>query len=260
MDAIVTAGGIPKPEDPLYANTQGAPKAMLEIAGKPMIQWVLDALSDSKHITQVIVIGLEKECGITCTKPLDFISNQGSMLSNIMAGGHRVLTLNPSAKVLLSVSSDIPTITGTIVDWMAEEAMQGDYEVYYNYILRDAMESRFPGSRRTFTRFKGAEVCGGDLNAFDPSILTADGAVWQELINARKNIFKQARVIGLDLLFQLLFRTITIEEAAIKASKRLELNAKAVDCPYPEIGMDVDKPFQLELLENDLMQREASRT
>ena len=78
MDAIVTAGGIPKPEDPLYANTPGAPKAMLEIAGKPMIQWVLDALSDSKHITQVIVIGLEKECGITCTKPLDFISNQGA--------------------------------------------------------------------------------------------------------------------------------------------------------------------------------------
>ncbi len=257
MDAIVTAGGIPEPDDPLYANTQGAPKAMLEIAGKPMIQWVLDALSDSKHVNQVVVVGLEKESGVTCTKPLDFIPNQGSMLSNIMAGGHRILTLNPGAKMLLSVSSDIPTITGAIVDWMAEEVMDGEYDVYYNYILRDAMESRFPGSKRTFTKFKGAEVCGGDLNAFQTHLLTADGAVWQELINARKNILKQAGIIGLDLLVKLFLRQLTIDEAAVKASKRLELKAIAVNCPYPEIGMDVDKPYQFELLQNDLIQREA---
>ncbi len=257
MDAIVTAGGIPEPDDPLYANTQGAPKAMLEIAGKPMIQWVLDALSDSKHVNQVVVVGLEKESGVTCTKSLDFIPNQGSMLSNIMAGGHRILTLNPGAKMLLSVSSDIPTITGAIVDWMAEEVMDGEYDVYYNYILRDAMESRFPGSKRTFTKFKGAEVCGGDLNAFQTHLLTADGAVWQELINARKNILKQAGIIGLDLLVKLFLRQLTIDEAAVKASKRLELKAIAVNCPYPEIGMDVDKPYQFELLQNDLIQREA---
>ncbi len=230
---------------------------MLEIAGKPMIQWVLDALSDSKHVNQGVVVGLEKESGVTCTKPLDFIPNQGSMLSNIMAGGHRILTLNPGAKMLLSVSSDIPTITGAIVDWMAEEVMDGEYDVYYNYILRDAMESRFPGSKRTFTKFKGAEVCGGDLNAFQTHLLTADGAVWQELINARKNILKQAGIIGLDLLVKLFLRQLTIDEAAVKASKRLELKAIAVNCPYPEIGMDVDKPYQFELLQNDLIQREA---
>ncbi len=230
---------------------------MLEIAGKPMIQWVLDALSDSKHVNQVVVVGLEKESGVTCTKSLDFIPNQGSMLSNIMAGGHRILTLNPGAKMLLSVSSDIPTITGAIVDWMAEEVMDGEYDVYYNYILRDAMESRFPGSKRTFTKFKGAEVCGGDLNAFQTHLLTADGAVWQELINARKNILKQAGIIGLDLLVKLFLRQLTIDEAAVKASKRLELKAIAVNCPYPEIGMDVDKPYQFELLQNDLIQREA---
>ena len=258
MDAIVTAGGIPEPDEPLYANTQGAPKALLEIAGKPMIQWVLDALSDSKHVTQVVVVGLEKECGITCTKTLDFIPNQGSMLSNIMAGGHRVLTLNPSASVLLTVSSDIPTITGDIVDWMAELVLNGQHDVYYNYILRDAMESRFPGSKRTFTKFKGAEVCGGDLNAFKTHLLTADGAVWQELINARKNILKQAGIIGLDLLIKLALRQLTIEEAARKASKRLEFKAMPVNCPYPEIGMDVDKPYQLELLQNDLSQRGAA--
>ncbi len=45
MDAIVIAGGIPEPGEPLYPYTQGKPKATLEISGKPMAQWVLDALN-----------------------------------------------------------------------------------------------------------------------------------------------------------------------------------------------------------------------
>jgi nitrite reductase/ring-hydroxylating ferredoxin subunit len=37
MDAIVLAGGIPLPEDPLYPYTQGHSKALVDIAGKPMV-------------------------------------------------------------------------------------------------------------------------------------------------------------------------------------------------------------------------------
>ena len=57
MDAIVTAGGIPQPDDPLYVYAKGDAKALIDIAGKPMIQWVLDALSDAKNVDNVIEIG-----------------------------------------------------------------------------------------------------------------------------------------------------------------------------------------------------------
>ena len=45
MDAIVLAGG-KSTDDPLSALTGGELKSMLPIAGKPMVQWVLDAISD----------------------------------------------------------------------------------------------------------------------------------------------------------------------------------------------------------------------
>ena len=45
MHAIVTAGGAPTPKEPLYPLTRGDYKALLEIQGKAMIQWVLDALN-----------------------------------------------------------------------------------------------------------------------------------------------------------------------------------------------------------------------
>ena len=44
MDAIVIAGGIPQPQDPLYTYSHGDSKALIDIAGKPMVQWVLDVL------------------------------------------------------------------------------------------------------------------------------------------------------------------------------------------------------------------------
>ena len=46
MNAIVTAGGIPQPGDKLYAYSNGDSKALIDLAGKPMVQWVLDALGE----------------------------------------------------------------------------------------------------------------------------------------------------------------------------------------------------------------------
>ncbi|HEY3477082.1 MAG TPA: hypothetical protein VGK56_20875, partial [Anaerolineales bacterium] len=80
MDAIVTAGGIPRPEDPLYTYSNGDSKALIDVAGKPMVQWVLDALGGSKRVSNVIVVGLSSKSGVTCKKPLYFVSNQGRML------------------------------------------------------------------------------------------------------------------------------------------------------------------------------------
>ena len=110
MDAIVTAGGIPQPEDSLYTFSNGDAKALIDIAGKPMVQWVLDALGDAKNVDNVIVIGLSPRSGVTCKKPLHFLSNQGRMLANIVAGVDKALELNKKNKYVLVVSSDIPAI------------------------------------------------------------------------------------------------------------------------------------------------------
>jgi NDP-sugar pyrophosphorylase family protein len=91
MDAIVTAGGIPQPNDPLYAFARGEAKALIDVAGKPMIQWVLDALSEAKLVDNVIIIGLTAKSGLSCSKPVTYISNQGRMLSNIVAGVEKTL-------------------------------------------------------------------------------------------------------------------------------------------------------------------------
>lgn len=252
MDAIVIAGGIPEPDDPLYEYTLGAPKAMVEIAGKPMVQWVLDALCGAESIEKVVVIGLLPENSLTCAKALAFIPSQEGMLDNIRSGTRKVLELNPGAEHVLLVSADIPAISAESVDWVVEAAMQSDDDACYNVISRQVMEARYPTSRRSYAKFKDVEVCGGDMNVARTALVLGEREFWDRLVESRKSVFKQAALIGYDTLLLLLLRRITLERAVDKVTSRLNLKGRAVLCPYAEVGMDVDKPHQLEILRNDL--------
>jgi GTP:adenosylcobinamide-phosphate guanylyltransferase len=257
MDAIVTAGGVPQEGEPLYEYTKGISKAMLDVAGKPMIQWVLDALTGAKLVERVVIMGLPPESEVTCPKAVSHIPSQGDMIANIRGGVLEVLRFNSQADHVLIVSSDIPAITPEMVDWVVKTTMQTDEDAYYNVITRDVMEKRFPASNRSYIKLKDVEVCGADMNVVAARLVTANDEIWGKLVAARKNALKQAALLGYDTLFLLLFRAISLDRAVEKATQRLHLTGKAILCPYAEIGMDVDKPHQLEILRADLAQRQA---
>jgi molybdopterin-guanine dinucleotide biosynthesis protein A len=252
MHAIVTAGGTPQPKEPLYDETHGGYKAMLDIHGKPMIQYVLDALGGAQLVERVIVVGLPIYTDLSCSKPLQILEDQGNMIANIKAGVDELLKTHPDTQQVLAVSSDIPTINSAMVDWMIQTVQETDDDVYYNVIERAVMERRFPNSRRTYTHLKELEICGGDLNAIRASIATPDNPLYARLIEARKNPIRQASILGFDTLLLLLLRQVSLEQAAVLVGKRLGIKGRAILCPYPEMGMDVDKPHQLEMVRGDL--------
>jgi len=256
MDAILTAGGIPLPEEPLYNATQGHPKALVDVAGKPMVQWVLDALTESKSIENVIIVGLTEKSGLKCGKKMYFVSNQGKMVENLQAGAKKVLEINKKAEHALIISSDIPAINGEMVDWVIKTAMETKLDVYYNVIQREAMEKRFPGSKRTYTRLKDMEICGGDMNVGRLKMIVDDDTdLWEKITNSRKSPLKQAALIGFDTAFLLLTGKLSLQKAETNIMTRLKITGKAIVCPYAEVGMDVDKPHQLEIMRADLKKR-----
>lgn len=256
MDAIVTAGGIPQPGEPLYPYTRGKAKAMLDIAGKPMIQWVIDALEMAKNVERVVIVGLAADQHLNGKKITAHIPTAGDMLENIRNGVKEVAKVNPTAKHTLLVSSDIPGITGDSVDWAIEAAMQTDDDVYYNVITRKVMESSYPASKRSYTRLRDVEVCGGDLNVIRAMTVSKNEKMWKSIIAARKNVFKQAALIGYDTLILLLLRAITLEQAVSMVKKRLKITGRAIICPYADIGMDVDKPHQYEIMRASLEKKQ----
>jgi hypothetical protein len=119
-------------------------------------------------------------------------------------------------------------------------------------ITQEVMEKRYPTSKRTYTRLKDAVVCGGDMNVVAVRAVNSSLDKWEQLIGARKNPLKQAAIIGLDTLLLLGLRAMTVDGAVKKVGRRLGMTGRAVLCPFAEVGMDVDKPHQLDLMRLDL--------
>jgi molybdopterin-guanine dinucleotide biosynthesis protein A len=256
MDALILAGGIIAEDDPLFPYTVAGSKSLIEIAGKPLTQWVVDALTGSKHTKSIYIVGLEPSSGITSKKPLSFLPDQGDVFSNVRRGFHEIMRSNPSASHALLTSSDIPAINPQIVDWRIEIANSLDKDVHYAVIERDTMQTRFPGANRTYLRLRDGRYCGADMNVVKLAAFL-DEKLWRRLSESRKSPLKQAALIGLDTLFLVLISALTLEKAERIVAKRLRLEAEVIIAPYAELGMDIDNPQQLVQLRNELEHWEA---
>jgi molybdopterin-guanine dinucleotide biosynthesis protein A len=252
MDAVVTAGGLTSPKDPLYGFTKGGYKALLEINGKPMVQWVLDALSGTDRIDTVVVVGLPTDTTLHCSHPLLIVEDQGDMIRNIQAGVVCLDRVHPQEDHCLVVSSDIPGIRSEMIAWLVDTVLAGNADIVYNVIGRSVMEERFPGSRRTYVTLKGESFCGGDANAIRKTLTRATSPLASQLVAARKNPIRQASLVGFGTVMRLLFGKLSLDQAVEAICRRMKISGQAVRCPYAELGMDVDKPFQYEIMRNYL--------
>jgi len=251
MDALIVAGGTPKAADPLYPLTKDRPKGMILIAGHPMVQWVVDAVAGSPRIDKVILIGLDPSASLRCTKPLAYLPEQGSLIGNARHGLAYAGGSGRTSDHLMLVTADIPLITPEMVTFRADQIEQEGADLDYCIIERQVMETRFPDSRRSYIRLKDIEACGGDIHGVRLD-MSADDALWDRLMDARKSALKQAWLIGPGTALMLLFRLATVARAEAMIGRRLGLCGKAQRCTFAEVGMDVDKPFQLEIVRREL--------
>jgi GTP:adenosylcobinamide-phosphate guanylyltransferase len=255
MDAVVLAGGDLDVDDPLFTLIpEGSPKnkVFLTIKEKPMLQWVLQALERNQKIENIILVGQSEQHGFTSIKPIHFLEDTGNLIENIISGVTYANQLNPAATHTLITTGDIPTLKAEMVTWVIENAEKLMVDIVYHVVSDEVMENRFPGANRTYAPLKGMRVCGGDLTVISHDVVKENTALWKQLTDARKSVFKQAAIFGPRLLIGLLLRQFDLDQVAVYLSKRLNLQAKAVVCPYAELAMDIDKPHQLELVRREM--------
>jgi GTP:adenosylcobinamide-phosphate guanylyltransferase len=249
MDAVLSAGSTPGKVDPLLEYTHVERKALIPIAGKPMIKWVTDALVASHYIDRLIIVGLDESSGIDFgSKPVIFVPQRGSLMQNYIAGVERALQDTADSSRILIATCDIPLITTSIVDDHIDQMLATDDDVYYSIVSKTTMLAKFPTSKRSYTRLRDGIFCGGNLNMISGRVMASESrSIWDQLLERRKNVFKQAALAGYGTLFKLLIGTLTIAAAEKRAGKIMGVKCKALETPHAEIGMDVDKPFQLDI-------------
>jgi hypothetical protein len=203
----------------------------------------------------LVIAGQDESSGVDFgPKPVIFVPNQGRLMKNILAGGERVLQDTSDREHVLVCAADIPLITTKIVDDHIATMLQTQHDLYYTVIKQETMLARFPSSRRTYTRVRGAVLCGGELNMASWRVLETNRELWDAVLESRKHVLGQVRRVGLSTLILFLLRRLSIVDLERRAEKILNLKTRAVITPHAELGMDVDKPFQLDIARAELEQ------
>ncbi len=252
IDCVVLAGGVPLVEDLLYEYTQGLPKALTELAGKPMVQWVLDALDRATSVGRVMVVGLEPDCGIDAVKLVGYVPDQGSLLGNVVAGTKQALSLNPVAEQLLLCSSDIPLLAPDMIETLIGQCTDTAVDIYHSIVARERMESRFPESRRSYARLLDGDFAACDIHIFAPHIIYKHQDLWAALLSNRKSVIKQALNLGPGFLLKYATGRLSLDAFQQQVLEKFDLNVRMLSVDAPEMGMDADKPFQLEICRQEL--------
>ena len=259
MDCLVVAGGTPLPDDPLYGYTQGRPKSLISIAGRTMLERVVDALQGAASVDEILVVGVDSDYGLNFARPVRFLPDQGGFVANGLAGVAWLAKHNPAAGQLLLSSADIPAVTSEIIDAFVDMCRPFHSTLYYSLVLKETIEARFPGSRRTFVPLRDAQVAGGDIFIASPKAANADPELLNALASGRKAAWKLARIVGYRVLLRFLLRRLNISDIAELATRMAGYPVEIIVSPFAEMAMDVDKPQQVELLAAEIARESARR-
>jgi 2-phospho-L-lactate guanylyltransferase (CobY/MobA/RfbA family) len=215
---------------------------MIDIRGKTMLQWVVDALRGSKYVGRITAVGDVSAEG------LDMVVPPGeSLVDNIKLG---IDSLGAMRHALI-VSSDIPLLTPEAVDDFVERAINLDVGLAYPILTKASSEAKYPGMTRTYLTTADGVFTGGNIMLVSPEFIEKNWEAVQSAYAARKQVFRLARMIGLGVLLRVIaarfvpsvLRVSMLEQAV---SRMLGAKVAAVVSDYPEIGEDVDKPSDLE--------------
>lgn len=238
LTALVLAGAPASPE--MEAQYSIKNRAELPIAGKMMVQYVIDALKASEQVGDIYLVG-----NTECEGVDKMIAPSETLMENLIKGLESCATEANGGHVLVA-TSDIPLVTSEAIDDFISRCGDRQADFYYSIVSKVTNEKRFPGMKRTYVRLAEGTMTGGNLMVINPEIMVSNGDLIREILNSRKSIKRLARLIGIGILIRAVIAQ-TIWSGAINiptlektVGRIIRAKLKAVETPFPEIGADVD--------------------
>jgi len=244
IDALVLAGS---PNDgALRPCSPVSYEALIPIKGKLMVDYVVEALRQCSRIGRIAIVGPRDELArhFNGSSQLVLVEHGRGLTENVLLG----LKQLPGAKRVLLLTSDIPLITPRAIEDFLDLCDRGDADLYYPIVPREVVEGRFKASQRTYVQLKEGVYTGGNIFLLNPNVVEECMPRGQKLVDARKNPLQMCRLVGFLFMIKFLMKNITLEEAQLTVSRSLGLKGRVVISRYPEVGVDVDKPSDLELV------------
>jgi len=255
VDAVIIAGA--RNEGKLKDTSPEKWEALIEVGGKPLVQYSIDFLLAAKSIARIVMVGPKPElAGLLAGTDIEVIPPTGDMLENVLAGCRRLAELPGGRPGLVMVTpADLPLVTPGIVDGLVKVCLERGGDLFYPVASRETMESEFPGTKRTYGTLREGTFTGGNLFLVDAAVLERVAPQARSLIEGRKDSLKMARALGFSFVLRLLLGWLSVAALERHIQKTFGCVGRAIFVPWPEIGIDIDKPEDVELVEAYLAER-----
>lgn len=249
VDAIVIAGG--ENSEALKKVSQVEKEALTPICGEVMVKYVTNVLEKSPLVNKIVLVGPVEELKRKYSEEEEIIlTDPGSTgLKSVLKGLEHV----DKGKMLLISTGDIPLLSVEAVEEFLSSCKEKKADVIYSVISKEICEKKYPEVKKTFVKLKDGAFTGGNLFLVNPDIIKECVRKGEEIVRLRKNPLALAyNFLGIKFLIKFLFQSISINEIEEKFSSLLGVRGACVISNFPEIGLDVDKPSDLKLVEKVL--------
>lgn len=239
--AIVLAGD--SEDHKIKQGSVVANKAFVPMNGRRMVDYVLDCYTAVQELSGVGIIGPAAE--LTGIEGVTYIPQKDDLITNVKAAAE----VFPEGWLLLS-SCDIPLITPEAIRDLLSRCQGAD--MYYPVVPKEDCQRAFPGMERTWVKLADGEYTGGNIILIKSSKVPIAAGPAAAFFAARKSPMQLASLIGVSILAKFLAHKLTINKLEEKMGKILGITCKAVLTPYPEIGTDVDKESDYNIISAEL--------
>lgn len=241
IPAIVLAGD--KKMDELTQHCGVTSKALIPIAGQPMVKRVVDVLHRCERVDNVVVMGFETLQSVL--KGTAVVEPGETLSENIQRG---YAALGKPERVLV-MTCDVPLITAESVDHFIGESLRSGADITYPIVTRGVCEKRFPTGKRTYAKLVDGTFTGGNMVVLSRHFLEHSMSLTEAAFAGRKSPLKLAKLFGFGFIVKFLLHRLRLADILARASHVLQCRATTIISPHAEIAFDVDKVSDLEEVE-----------
>lgn len=255
ISAVILAGG--KNKIPLYEGYEPGYKALLEFGGRCSVKYVIDALNQSRHARDIVVVGPE-ELEQKVEGDFEFVESGDDLLDNVRRGVEAATASTDDSYVLVT-TADVPLITAESIDHFLEAGHESNAEVCSAFVHERHYDGEYSRIKRRFFDFRDGPYAGGNLFLFDPSLLAQKEIMEriEGIYGDRKKPLKMAMRAGMGIVLLYLVGVellplVTLDGFARRVSSNFGVRYTPIKSPHPEVELDVDYPKDYEFVKGIL--------
>ncbi len=238
IPVVVTAGGRIAGE---LADAAGTTiKALAPVAHKPLIAFMLDAISNAPSVGSVVVVGPPELAPVLAAEyPNVCLVPEGQTGPENVLRGLTALRAEIANGMALVCTSDLPFASMDAIAALLQTAPP-NADIVFPVVSRADYESRFPGSPNVWTKLSGGEYTGGSCLLVRPDALEKNRALIERVFAARKSQWDMARLLGIGFALRFKMGNLTIAQAETRASELTGCKCVAQTGGDPRLSADVD--------------------